>query len=358
MNMLAGRNIVIDPNPAIEPGGDPAIYISDPVTTGHSWASNSASANWVTSSSWNASGVPDTLWIANVRHVTGGAQEAVVSADSTVWELNVSGPSADSMTVRVQSGARLTTFSGANIESGGSVQLQGGILDAQFVDIRGGTLTGSGSVLTGSGPIAGQVENHGGFVAPGDGVGTLNIGGRFVNAFDGTIEFELGGDAAGQFDRIVVDGGMLLDGTLSVSLVNAFVPGMGDSFTLLTSTGDLVGEFETLSLPGGYQWDVEYGPDGFGLNAVVLTVASIGLAGEFNNDGVVDVADYVWWRKSDGSAQGYQDWLENFGMSSPGSGGNVVAGVPEPGVAVLVMIAVFFALSRPSTRSGPNGKRR
>jgi hypothetical protein len=215
----------------------------------------------------------------------------------------------------------------------------------------GGLLTGTGTIETGSGPIPGQVENRLGTVAPGNGIGELDIVGRFANGPGGTLAFELGGEAAGQYDQIVVDGGMTLDGILSVSLVSSFLPGVGDSFKLLTSTGDLVGEFETLSLPSGYGWDVEYGPDGFGLNAVVLTVASIGLTGDFNKDGIVDVADYVWWRKSGGSAQDYQVWRENFGTSSSGSGGSASTGVPEPSAAALLIFAACgVALSRKRMR--------
>ena len=39
------------------------------------------------------------------------------------------------MTLNVQNGVRLTTFSGVNIESNGILQLSGGTLDAQFVEI-------------------------------------------------------------------------------------------------------------------------------------------------------------------------------------------------------------------------------
>ena len=56
------------------------------------------------------------------------------------------------MTVRVEAGATLTTFTGLNIEGGGGVLLNGGGLDVQYVDIRdGGRLIGAGSIATGSG---------------------------------------------------------------------------------------------------------------------------------------------------------------------------------------------------------------
>jgi hypothetical protein len=38
--------------------------------------------------------------------------------------------------------------------------------------------------------------------------------------------------------------------------------------------------------------------------------------GDLTNDGVVDAADYVLWRKQGGSEQSYEDWLKHFGTTS------------------------------------------
>lgn len=343
MNALAGRNVVIDPNPATGQGGtNPSLYISDPVTTSHNWATTSASGNWATSGSWNAAGTPSVLWITNARNVSGSAQEAVVSADSTVWEVNISGSGTATMTARVQSGATLTSFSGVNIESGGAIKLEGGAVDAQFVDIRGGTLTGAGTVFTGSGPIPGQVENHGGVVAPGNGVGTLNISGRFGNASDGTLSFELGGATAGTYDVLAVDGAVALDGTLSISLVGlggpTFVPSVGNQFTLITATGIVGGTFDQLLLPDGYNWKMNYLS-----NSLQLVV---GNPGDFNYDGTVDGRDYVVWRKTSLGPLNLQAWRSHFGSvySGSGSGSAVAASVPEPASVVLLAAIPACAL--------------
>jgi hypothetical protein len=50
------------------------------------------------------------------------------------------------------------------------------------------------------------------------------------------------------------------------------------------------------------------------------------LAGDFNNDGSVNGADYVVWRKLDNSQTGYDEWETNFG-STIGPGGSQT--VPE-----------------------------
>ncbi|HJQ80271.1 MAG TPA: retropepsin-like aspartic protease [Lacipirellulaceae bacterium] len=350
MNVLAGRNVVIDPNPATGQGGSPpSLYISDPVTNERSWASSNSSDAWGNAANWNA-GLPDSLSITNVRHVAGGNQRAVLQENRTIWELNVSGSASQTMTLEVQNGARLTTFSGINIENNGVIQITGGALDAQFVDIRGGTLMGSGWVFTGSGPIPGQVENHGGIVAPGLGIGTLNISGRFVNGPEGTLAVDLGGVAPGtQYDQIHVDGGIALEGTLAVAIAGGFTPSSGQSFEILTATDGISGTFETLMLPDDYQWEIDYG-----VNSVVLSIAAVGLAGDFNGDGSVDTADYVVWRKSGGNQTEYDAWRSNFGRTNSGTGASVASAsaVPEPCAAIL-SISGFLAVAalRPLNRT-------
>lgn len=85
--------------------------------------------------------------------------------------------------------------------------------------------------------------------------------------------------------------------------------------------------------------------------------AAPGTTGDYNNDGKVDAADYVTWRKAQGTttvlpndpvggtigtAQ-YNNWRANFG-NPPGAGSSLGGGsVPEPASAVLLVIglAVF-----------------
>ena len=74
----------------------------------------------------------------------------------------------------------------------------------------------------------------------------------------------------------------------------------------------------------------------------------IGLAGDFNNNGTVDAADYALWRDNSGNASlpndnglttqsdRYNLWRSNFGKMSAGSG-SALAAVPEPATAVLAL---------------------
>jgi hypothetical protein len=63
---------------------------------------------------------------------------------------------------------------------------------------------------------------------------------------------------------------------------------------------------------------------------------------DFNNDGIVDSADYVMWRK-DQNVGSYADWVQQFGVVIPGSG---AATVPEPRAVLLtIQILVFLGAS-------------
>jgi hypothetical protein len=58
--------------------------------------------------------------------------------------------------------------------------------------------------------------------------------------------------------------------------------------------------------------------------------------GDFNQDGTVDAADYVVWRKTDGTQTSYDAWRANFGTSLLAGGGSTIpsaeslSAVPEP----------------------------
>jgi hypothetical protein len=71
-------------------------------------------------------------------------------------------------------------------------------------------------------------------------------------------------------------------------------------------------------------------------------------AGDYNNDGSVDAADYVVWRKSNISGQqGYSDWRINFGrMAVAGKALASFASVPESASVTLVIIALLWILAR------------
>jgi hypothetical protein len=70
--------------------------------------------------------------------------------------------------------------------------------------------------------------------------------------------------------------------------------------------------------------------------------------GDYNSDGSVDSADYVIWRKNDGSQAGYNTWRAHFGQTA-GSGAAIPsadplsAAVPEPGTWALLVCGLVIA---------------
>jgi hypothetical protein len=88
-------------------------------------------------------------------------------------------------------------------------------------------------------------------------------------------------------------------------------------------------------------------------------VTVMGVDGDYNDDGTVDAADYVTWRKNQGTsnplpndphggligANQYNTWRANFGMSE-GSGSGLAAGsVPEPASWWLAVVTMFLVAS-------------
>lgn len=90
--------------------------------------------------------------------------------------------------------------------------------------------------------------------------------------------------------------------------------------------------------------------------ADVTPGASVGLAGDYNDDGSVDAADYVIWRKGGPLANetvsidsvdelDYDEWFANYGSPGAGSGGGVSA-APEPASAGLLVLGIVGLLMR------------
>jgi hypothetical protein len=88
-----------------------------------------------------------------------------------------------------------------------------------------------------------------------------------------------------------------------------------------------------------------------------FTIAGPALTGDYNQDGLMDAADYALWRKGLGTTytqDDYDTWLAHFGQTA-GSGAASAAvmpasGVPEPAPRVLLLLATasFVMFPRPA----------
>jgi hypothetical protein len=143
------------------------------------------------------------------------------------------------------------------IQTAGETRVNG-TFSAHSLDLRGGTVSGSGSVKNIETFMPSQVT-----VAPGAPLGTLNLtpiggGGEFF-CMQCTIEIELGG-ASGN-DLLKVNSEFYLHNEkISVVLRNGFVPKRGDSFTVITANYMLEYGSPPIyllpQLPGGLTWNV------------------------------------------------------------------------------------------------------
>jgi hypothetical protein len=243
-----------------------------------------------------------------------------------------------------------------NLTTVGNGPLVAGTLNATngFVVDFGNSLTGFGTVNSTNtsakrAVINGTVEGNSpanpvtltGYIK---GVGTFNnvlftgtfdpgLSSTIVNAGNltlsptSTLIMELGGTTPGSgHDQIDASGELAFDGIMQVALVNGFAPAIGQSFNLF-NWSSASGSFDAINLPtlgASLAWDTS--------QLYVDGTLSIDLAGNFNHDGTVDAADYVVWRKNDGSQAGYDMWRANFGATFGSSPGADFANstVPEP----------------------------
>jgi hypothetical protein len=155
--------------------------------------------------------------------------------------------------------------------------------------------------------------------------GGLNAAGGTVSAFDSAAT---GNSAQGGNGGQGTGGGLYISVNSSVGL-NAFTAGHITNNTASSSNRNIAGAFQTISNPDP-------------------------LPGDFNHDGAIDAADYVVWRKTDGSQSGYNTWRAHFGqISGTGSSAGAIAAIPEPHglwMSVVGMIASWRAIRHRNSR--------
>jgi hypothetical protein len=196
--------------------------------------------------------------------------------------------------VDVQSGT-LTISGPGNAPLAGTIH----VADGAVLQLLGAQPLAANVRISGGGAIAGDLAVAG-MLAPGDSAGTLNVSGNVTLAESSVVDIELGGLIAGsQHDLLDIDGGLALDGTLHVSLIDGFRPDSGDLFTVLTAN-QLVGVFNLLALPtlhSGLFWQSSYAE-----NALTLSVGGAANydAADFNEDLVVDGNDLTVWQQGFG----------------------------------------------------------
>lgn len=201
----------------------------------------------------------------NAPFSNSGTVNANVNGATLVLAGAGSGSIVNTPTGRLESaaGGTLSLPNAANLTNQGTINA--GL--ASLVAALGGPLNVGTGTLSGSGTVAGDVTNEAATVAPGGPLGTLTIDGNYSQA-GGTLQIELGGAAAGQYDSLAISGAANLGGTLQITIANNFQPTPGQRFTIL-SAGSVNGKFAQVTGPAGKHWSIQYNA-----GSVVVSIAA------------------------------------------------------------------------------------
>jgi hypothetical protein len=103
-------------------------------------------------------------------------------------------------------------------------------------------------------------------------------------------------------------------------------------------------------------YTLEYQTDSL-LGSQITFVSAVVLPGDYNNDGVVDAADYTVWRDGLGTTYtqaDYDVWKANFGTHAGGAGTMENVAVPEPATIALAVLAAVLLRAIPCTANQSN----
>ena len=204
-------------------------------------------------------------------NVTSNNALKTLAINNTTGVLSLQSGAAVTTTTKLTNKGKLTIGSGSSLKVSGYTQSAG----TSTVDgtLTASTLTVSGGSLVGKGTLAAAVTANGSITA-GDSAtspGVLTVTGSYTEGATGLLNLPIGGTGAGQFGQLPVSNGVSLDGTLTLSLINGFVPAIGSSFTLLTGSA-ITGKFATVngtSINASEHFQINYSG-----TAVTATVAS------------------------------------------------------------------------------------
>ncbi|WP_425397511.1 hypothetical protein [Aeoliella sp.] len=243
------------------------------------------------------------------------------------------------------------TVVGDHPDATATLNLAGGLLRTEtLLKGAGGTFNFSGGILSAD-TVGFALSNDGGTLAPGESIGsTVVLGDLELNS--GALAIELASPTEADF--VGVAGTLTLGGDLDISLLDGFDPDSG-SWIIATASA-FSGAFD--SVTPGFAVSQQGGD-------LVLSVAAA-LAGDYNQDGIVNLADYTVWRNNLGATSGpglvadqtgpggtpdgvvdaldYQLWKDYFGQSLQ-SASSSQSQVPEPS-ALLLMLGLLFVMRR------------
>lgn len=224
-----------------------------------------------------------------------------------------------------------------------TLNLSGGALRTEtLLKGPGGAFHFTGGVLSAD-TVGFDLVNDGGTMAPGLSPGATHVMGD-LTILNGSLQVELAGQGEGEFDSLLIDGSATLGGTLELLLLDGFTPDSGSSFPIVEIAGSRTGEFDGLAegaLVGNFGVDlyITYAA-GDGNDVALFTLPE--LAGDFNEDGNVDAADFLIWQRNPAIGN-LLDWQASYG-GLPATA--VGLAVPEPSNLALLLMCLARACCR------------
>jgi autotransporter-associated beta strand protein len=180
-------------------------------------------------------------------------------------------------------------------------------------------------------------------------------------AVTGSVSFASGSKLAVDYSGSTMDS-LSISGALNITNAIVDFNQIGSSLAagayVFATYGSLTGAAfaSTLDVPVGFNINYNY----LGGNQIALVGAPAGVPGDYNNNGTVDAADYVVWRKGGTlqnevdapgtvNAADYTAWRARFGNPSGAGTSLDSAVVPEPSSVMLVLCGLISFLRRPRT---------
>jgi hypothetical protein len=199
---------------------------------------------------------------------------AALTSNSKTGILSLQNGQALATTANLNNAGQITVGPGSSLNVGGTFIQTAGMTTVDGTLSASKGLNLKGGKLLGGGALAGSVS-LGGVLGVGDSPTKptkLSITGSYQEQTHGALVVGIGGTQAGsQYSQLAVSNGASLGGSLTITLLNGFIPAIGDTFTILTGSV-VTGQFNQVNgtiINSAEKFEVNYEP-----SAVTLTVVA------------------------------------------------------------------------------------
>jgi outer membrane autotransporter protein len=165
-------------------------------------------------------------YFLGANHLTVGLNNLSTEASGIIADGGIGSGTGGSL---VKVGTGTLTLSGANTYTGGTV------LSAGTLVVNNAQALGLGNVTVNGGILTADPQ-------------PINVKGNYTQSAGGTLQLQVAGTAAGQYDFLNVSGNASLGGTLQL-LNLGYKPKAGDQLTLVTAGGTVSGKFSPFVNP-------------------------------------------------------------------------------------------------------------